>query len=262
MAYEKAFAALADPSRHRVFERLWAGPLSVGALARYMPVSRPAVSQHLKVLKEAGLVSDHAEGTRRVYAIDPQGLAALRSWLDQFWDDALAAFRAVSKNKIGERQVIMNKTVTIAPVCKSVRVKASQAHAFEVFTTGLDRWWPRKASIGPTPMKAMMIEPCLGGRWYEVGADGSQAIVGRVLLWDPPNRFTVSWDIDRHWKPNASVGSEVELRFTVEGPEATLVELEHRKFEQMGAEAGASLRKDVDGGWPGILEGFRAAAEQ
>ena len=156
----------------------------------------------------------------------------------------------------------MNKTVTIAPVCKSVRVKASQPHAFEVFTAGLDRWWPRKASIGAAPMRATMIEPRLGGRWYEVGADGSQATVGKILLWDPPNRFIVSWDIDRHWKPNATVGSEVEVRFTIEGPEATLVELEHRKFEQMGAEAGASLRKDVDGGWPSILEGFRAAAEQ
>jgi DNA-binding transcriptional ArsR family regulator len=99
MAYEKAFAALADPSRRRVFERLRAGPMSVGALAKHMPVSRPAVSQHLKVLKEAGLVTDHAEGTRRVYSIDPQGLAALRSWLDQFWDDALAAFRAEAERK-------------------------------------------------------------------------------------------------------------------------------------------------------------------
>ncbi|SRR5579883_3642175 len=94
MAYENAFAALADPSRRRVFERLRAGPLSVGALAKGMPVSRPAVSQHLKVLKQAGLVTNHAEGTRRVYAIDPHGLAALRAWLDQFWDDALSAFQA------------------------------------------------------------------------------------------------------------------------------------------------------------------------
>jgi DNA-binding transcriptional ArsR family regulator len=94
MAYEKAFAALADPSRRRVFERLRAGPLSVGAVAKGMPVSRPAVSQHLKVLKQAGLVTDHAQGTRRLYSIDPQGLAAVRSWLDQFWDGALAAFQA------------------------------------------------------------------------------------------------------------------------------------------------------------------------
>jgi DNA-binding transcriptional ArsR family regulator len=92
--YEKAFAALADPSRREVFERLRGGPLPVGAIARGMPVSRPAVSQHLKILKEAGLVTDHAEGTRRIYAIDPRGLAALRSWLDQFWDEVLVAFAA------------------------------------------------------------------------------------------------------------------------------------------------------------------------
>ena len=99
MAYERAFAALADPSRRRVFERLRAGPLSVGAVAKGLPVSRPAVSQHLKVLKEAGLVTDHAEGTRRVYSIDPQGLAAVRSWLDQFWEDALAGFQAEAERK-------------------------------------------------------------------------------------------------------------------------------------------------------------------
>jgi DNA-binding transcriptional ArsR family regulator len=104
MAYEKAFAALADPSRRRVFERLRSGPMSVGALAQDMPVSRPAVSQHLKVLKEAGLVTDRADGTRRVYSIDPHGLAAVRSWLDQFWDDALAAFRAEAERKPKSRK--------------------------------------------------------------------------------------------------------------------------------------------------------------
>jgi DNA-binding transcriptional ArsR family regulator len=86
MAYGTALAALADPTRRRVFERLKSGPQSVGAIARRMPVSRPAVSQHLKVLKEAGLVADRPEGTRRVYYIDPKGLGALRQWLDQFWD--------------------------------------------------------------------------------------------------------------------------------------------------------------------------------
>ncbi len=94
MAYEKALTALADPTRRRVFERLKSGPKPVGKIARGLPVSRPAVSQHLKALKEAGLVGDRAEGTRRVYFIDPHGLASLRRWLDQFWDDALAAFQA------------------------------------------------------------------------------------------------------------------------------------------------------------------------
>jgi DNA-binding transcriptional ArsR family regulator len=90
----RALAAIADPTRRLVFERLATGPRSVGELARGLPVTRPAVSQHLKVLKDAGLVADRAEGTRRVYEIDPHGLGALRAWLDQFWGDALAAFKA------------------------------------------------------------------------------------------------------------------------------------------------------------------------
>jgi len=93
MAYAKALTALADPTRRRVFERLHAGPASVGDLAAELPVSRPAVSQHLKALKLAGLVTDKPDGARRVYYIDPEGLGELRRWLDQFWDDALEAFK-------------------------------------------------------------------------------------------------------------------------------------------------------------------------
>jgi DNA-binding transcriptional ArsR family regulator len=94
MSYQAALLALADPTRRSVFEQLRRGPKSVGSIAAGMPVSRPAVSQHLGVLKKAGLVGDRAEGTRRVYYIDPNGLAAIRIWLDQFWDDALSAFQA------------------------------------------------------------------------------------------------------------------------------------------------------------------------
>jgi DNA-binding transcriptional ArsR family regulator len=88
-----AFAALADPTRRAVFERLALGPRAVGELAKGLPVSRPAVSQHLAVLKEAGLVKDQADGTRRVYRIDPAGLGAIRAWLDRFWEDSLASFK-------------------------------------------------------------------------------------------------------------------------------------------------------------------------
>src|SRR5215468_10410305 len=104
MAYETALAALADPTRRRVFEELRHGPRSVGNLARRLPVSRPAVSQHLKVLKEAGLVSDKSEGTRRIYHIDPRGLAAIRRWLDQFWDEALSAFQTEVQRKTRENK--------------------------------------------------------------------------------------------------------------------------------------------------------------
>ncbi len=94
MAYGAALAALADPTRRRVFEKLRSGPKPVGRIAAHMSVSRPAVSQHLKVLKEAGLVREEREGTRHIYSIDPAGLGALRRWLDGFWDQALDAFRA------------------------------------------------------------------------------------------------------------------------------------------------------------------------
>jgi DNA-binding transcriptional ArsR family regulator len=96
-------SALSDPTRREVFERLRAGALPVGEIARGLPVSRPAVSQHLKVLKDAGLVIDRAEGTRRVYHVDPNGLAAMRAWLDQFWDTALSAYAAEVKKAAKKR---------------------------------------------------------------------------------------------------------------------------------------------------------------
>ncbi|MBS0472672.1 MAG: winged helix-turn-helix transcriptional regulator [Proteobacteria bacterium] len=102
MAYGNALEALADPTRRKVFERLRQGPQAVGRLAAGMPVSRPAVSQHLKVLKEAGLVSEEQEGTRRIYRIDPDGLAKLRAWLDQFWEIALDAFKAEAERSEGD----------------------------------------------------------------------------------------------------------------------------------------------------------------
>lgn len=97
-----ALAALADPTRRLIFERLAGGPRAVGELAQNLPVSRPAVSQHLAVLKAAGLVSDRAVGTRRVYQVDPAGLGALRAWLDRFWDGALDAFKAEAEKPDGE----------------------------------------------------------------------------------------------------------------------------------------------------------------
>jgi DNA-binding transcriptional ArsR family regulator len=99
---DRTFAALADPTRREVFERLAQGPRAVGDLARDLPVSRPAVSQHLKVLKEAGLVSDRPDGARRVYQIDPQGLGQMRAWLDRFWDQALDAFKAEAERNEDE----------------------------------------------------------------------------------------------------------------------------------------------------------------
>lgn len=93
------FAALSDPTRRTIFELVAARPRAVGELANELPVSRPAVSQHLKVLRAAGLVSDQAVGTRRIYRVDPAGVEALRSYLDRFWSQALAAFKAAAERE-------------------------------------------------------------------------------------------------------------------------------------------------------------------
>jgi DNA-binding transcriptional ArsR family regulator len=101
---DRVFSALYDPTRRAVLERLRDGPRPVGEIARGLPVTRPAVSQHLKVLKDAGLVSDRSEGTRRIYYIDPKGLGAMRAWLDQFWDSALAGFAAEVERSAKEKK--------------------------------------------------------------------------------------------------------------------------------------------------------------
>ena len=97
MAYVLALDALGDPTRRAIFEELRRGPRAVGELARRVPVSRPAVSQHLRVLKGAGLVTERKQGTRHLYRVDPGGVAELREWVEAFWDEALAGFKAAAE---------------------------------------------------------------------------------------------------------------------------------------------------------------------
>ena len=94
----------------------------------------------------------------------------------------------------------------------------------------------------------MLIETRLGGRWYELAEDGTQTNIGKIVAWEPPTRFVVTWDIKSQWKPDTTVSSEVEVKFIPDGANATRVELEHRKFERMGAEPGEVMRQSVDGG--------------
>jgi DNA-binding transcriptional ArsR family regulator len=101
---ERAFDALGDPTRRAVLKRLRAGARSVGEIAEGMAVSRPAVSQHLKILKTARLVTVHAVGTRRVYAVDARGIESLRKWLDGFWDEALTAFKVMAEREAAKEK--------------------------------------------------------------------------------------------------------------------------------------------------------------
>jgi uncharacterized protein YndB with AHSA1/START domain len=156
----------------------------------------------------------------------------------------------------------MNDVATIAPVRKTVRVKAPVDHAFEVFTSGLMRWWPLDHGVGKKPIQKVLIEPRLGGRWLEIAEDGTETPVATITLWQPPHRLLMIWQINAQWKPDSAMQSEVDVSFTADGPEATVVELVHHKFETMGAEAGASMRKDVNGGWPGLIDRYVQEAER
>jgi uncharacterized protein YndB with AHSA1/START domain len=154
----------------------------------------------------------------------------------------------------------MSAAPVIAPVRKSIRVKAPIAHAFDVFTSGLTRWWPHNHGVGKRPIAQVLMEPRLGGRWIEISEDGTETTVATIIRWEPPHQVVLIWQVNAQWKPDAAMKSEVDVRFTADGPDATLVELVHHEFETMGAEAGASMRKDVDGGWPGLLERFAQEA--
>lgn len=141
----------------------------------------------------------------------------------------------------------MSATIQIAPVRKTVRVKASPQKAFEVSTAGIDRWWPKTHSIGTGAMHESVIEPFVGGRWYSRHAVGTLAVIGHVLVWQAAERFACTWEISADWKSDARVAfaSEFEVRFVTEASGGTRAELEHRNFERMGTTAGEKMRKDV-----------------
>jgi len=153
------------------------------------------------------------------------------------------------------------KTIQIAPVNKVITVKASQAKAFDVFTNGIDRWWPKSHGIGNAPIVANIIEPYKGGRWYSTHEDGSEAVIGHMRVWEPPSRIVFGWEINAMWKPDKTVGSEVEVRFIAVDANTTRVEVEHRDFESLGQEGGQKMRDELNGGWPGILELYKKTAE-
>ena len=148
-------------------------------------------------------------------------------------------------------------------VRKSVVVNAPIAHVFAVFTQRQDEWWPRAHHIGPRENFTAVLEPRVGGRWYERGDDGSECPWGRVLAWEPPHRLLLSWEIDAVFKPDSRDPSEVEVRFTAEGSERTRVDLEHRKLERFGDKA-EIMRAMFDGptAWAETLQAMRWVAER
>lgn len=249
-AYREPLDALGDGTRRGILELLRHGPRSVGAIAADLPVSRPAVSQHLRVLEAARLVRHSRNGTKNVYSLDPDGLDALRAWVESFWDDALARFTEVAERRAKEME--MSETLTIAPVRKTVRVACSIELAFEVFTRGAGSWWPTDThALQPGRVEAIVWEEQEGGAVYEVSTTGEREQWGTILAWDPPARFVLSWEVSR-----GRAATELEVRFVIDG-DGTRIDLEHRHWERLGEE-GVAVRDNYDGGWDVVLAPFVA----
>jgi uncharacterized protein YndB with AHSA1/START domain len=162
-----------------------------------------------------------------------------------------------------------NPAVDETAVRKSMRVQAPIERAFSVFVEQMETWWPATHHIGKTPFEAIFIEPRVGGRWYERDVEGKLIDWGKVLAWDPPHRLTLSWQVgpghdSPEWvcDPDPAKASEVEIRFTPDGPGATLVELEHSKLERHG-EGYRQLRDlfDGPGAWSRILALYAAKVD-
>ena len=244
--------ALGDPTRQAIFERLSHGPLAVGQLAGALPVSRPAVSQHLRVLKDVGLVFDRQEGTRRLYQVDPDGLAQLRAHLDAFWARSLAAFADRTRE-------LSSMDTIVDAVRREVVVDVAPAAAFEIFTADMTSWWPPAHHIGSAPIQEIVIEPRVGGRWFTRHEDGTETDTGMVTAWEPPGRFVVTWQIGADWKFHTDLVTSVAVRFEPAGPDRTRVVLVHGGLDAYAADA-AKMREmfEADGAWTATLAAYAA----
>jgi uncharacterized protein YndB with AHSA1/START domain len=157
----------------------------------------------------------------------------------------------------------MSTTPSIQSIHGTVTVGVPIDHAFRVFTDSLHTWWPAEYHIGQADMAEAILEPHEGGRWYEQGVDGSQCDWGRVLAWEPPHRLVVTWQINGQWQydPDPDRASEIEVRFTADGPTQTTVEVEHRLLDRLVD--GQAIHDAITvqgGGWTAMLELFAKAA--
>jgi DNA-binding transcriptional ArsR family regulator/uncharacterized protein YndB with AHSA1/START domain len=250
--------AVGDPVRRRIVDRLAAGPLAVGEIAEHMPVGRPAISMHLRLLLSAGVVTARRSGNRRLYRLNPDAMHELQEHFRGYWEQAMAAFKDAAEEEassvmdVKQREEVMTTT--------TVTVKAPLDVAFRVFA-GL-RWWPIETHhLAEPPGEEAVLEPFVGGRWYERGPGSREQDWGTVLAWEPPHRILLSWHFSPDWtyEPDPARSSEIEVRFTAAGPDQTLVVYSHRHLERYGEEAAERMRLSVDGGAARCLATYAAA---
>jgi DNA-binding transcriptional ArsR family regulator len=225
MSYQAVLEALADPVRREILFQLHHGPASVGELALAAPVTRPAVSRHLRILEQAGLVAYEAHGTKNVYRLDRHGISELREWLEEL-DPAVAEDRGLA----------------LPPIRKRAVVPAAPGQAFEVFTAATATWW----------VQGNVAMECREGGAVTETSRGRSARWGTISAWQPPHSLTIEWHPGRP----AAQSTEVEIRFAGAAGQ-TVVQLEHRGWERKHAPAVA--RADYEWGWDTVLAAYSKA---
>ena len=159
----------------------------------------------------------------------------------------------------------MTTTAPIPPITGTVTIAVPIDQAFQVFTGSINSWWPHEFHIGQADVDEVLLEPSVGGRWFERGVDGTECDWGRVRVWEPPHRLVFTWQINGSWQfdPDPDHASEIDVRFTANGPAETIVEVEHRYFERL--DGGQAINDAIrgGGGWALLLDSFaKSVADQ
>jgi uncharacterized protein YndB with AHSA1/START domain len=152
------------------------------------------------------------------------------------------------------------RTIKVAPIRKSLTVRADPQKAFDVFTAKMSSWWPSAYSIGASPFKDVVMEPRTNGRWFERSADGAECAWGKVIAWNPPSQVTLAWQINGQWQYDPALVTEIEVRFTPAGKGETRIDFEHRHLERLG-EAAEAVRAQLESGWPTLLNALAVAIQ-
>jgi uncharacterized protein YndB with AHSA1/START domain len=158
----------------------------------------------------------------------------------------------------------MSEAPSIPAIRGKITIDVPVDHAFQVFTSSFNNWWPHEFHIGQAEIAEAIIEPRRGGRWYERGVDGSECDWGRVLVWEPPHRLVITWQINGRWQfdPDPQRASEVEVLFSEDGPEQTTVQLTHQYFDRL--EGGQTIHEAMrdEGNWSALLGLFAKTADK
>lgn len=245
--------ALGVGTRRHIYQMLLEGPRSVQDLADELPVSRPAVSQHLKVLVGAGLARSATQGTKHIYSADPAGVSELRSWAEGMWADAIDRFAELAMDK--EKEMLAEE-VRVEPIVKTRNLSLDPDAAFALFTEKVAEWWPLSThSVGGDQAVSVRIEAMVGGSIIETTAEGDEHEWGRVISWEQGRRLEFTW----HPGMTEDQATQVEVRFRGLGAGSEMM-LIHTGWEVRGEDAGTARASYVTG-WDLVLGGYENALE-